>query len=97
MVWLFSGLRTDEIRRLRLGCIRWQEDSSGEQVCLLSVPVHKSGSAFTKPVDRLVGETIEAWEKVRPEQGKTIDLKTGEAVHYVFLFGARHFGTTYLR
>jgi hypothetical protein len=96
MVWLFSGLRTDEIRRLRLGCIRWQEDSSGEQVCLLSVPVHKSGSAFTKPVDRLVGETIEAWEKVRPEQGKTIDLKTGEAVHYVFLFGARHFGTTYL-
>jgi integrase len=96
MAWLFSGLRTDEIRRLRLGCIRWQEDSSGGQVCLLSVPVHKSGSAFTKPVDKLVGETIEAWEKVRPEQGKTIDLKTGEAVHYVFLFGARHFGTTYL-
>jgi integrase len=63
MVWLFAGLRWNEIRRLRLGCIRWQEDSSAQRVCLLSVPVNKTSTAFVKPVDKLVGEAIEAWEK----------------------------------
>jgi hypothetical protein len=28
----------------------------GDAVCLLDVPVNKTGTAFTKPVDRLVGE-----------------------------------------
>ena len=26
LTWLFSGLRSDEISRLRVGCIRWQQD-----------------------------------------------------------------------
>ncbi len=26
LTWLFSGLRSDEISRLRVGCIRWQHD-----------------------------------------------------------------------
>jgi integrase len=26
VVWLLSGLRCDEIIRLRLGCIRWQSE-----------------------------------------------------------------------
>jgi integrase len=26
VVWLFAGLRRNEIRRLRVGCIRWQRD-----------------------------------------------------------------------
>jgi len=26
VVWLFAGLRSDEIARLRLGCIRWQDE-----------------------------------------------------------------------
>jgi hypothetical protein len=48
VVWLFAGLRSDEIRRLRVGCIRWQYDgshvSTGETppskaaVCWLDVP-----------------------------------------------------------
>jgi hypothetical protein len=69
MMWLFSGLRTDEIMRLRLGAIRWQpptEPGEGERVCLLDVPTNKTATAFTKPVDPLVGDAIEVWEQARP-------------------------------
>jgi hypothetical protein len=63
LTWLFSGQRSDEIARLRLGCIRWQHDSAGirgddprvlarDAVCLLDVPTHKTGSSFTKPSTR---------------------------------------------
>ena len=31
-------------------------------VCLLDIPTHKTGTAFTKPVDPLVGRAIEAWQ-----------------------------------
>ncbi|MDZ8107440.1 MAG: hypothetical protein RM338_17730 [Nostoc sp. DedQUE12a] len=69
IVWLFAGLRSDEIYRLRVGCVRWQKNDvvipgtnqlvSKDAVCYLDIPVHKTGSAYTKPVDRLVGEAIE--------------------------------------
>jgi len=26
LTWLFSGQRSDEIARLRVGCIRWQRE-----------------------------------------------------------------------
>ena len=79
LTWLFSGLRSDEISRLRTGCIRWQHDGqpvpgdardvlADEAVCLLDVPVHKTGTAFTKPVDPIVGQAIEAWQSARPAQ-----------------------------
>jgi hypothetical protein len=68
VVWLFSGLHWEEIRRLRLGCIRWQQDVPGERVCLLSVPVNKTNTAFTKPVDTIVGETIENWKRSVPHK-----------------------------
>ena len=74
MVWLFAGLRWNEIRRLRLECVRWQENAPGERVCLLSIPINKTSTAFTKPVDTIVGEMIEAWEGDRPEQVKLIDF-----------------------
>lgn len=42
LTWLFAAQRSDEIARLRVGCIRWQPgDSIGpaaEPVCLLDVP-----------------------------------------------------------
>jgi hypothetical protein len=52
-VWLFAGIRGDEIRRLRVGCVRWQPDN-GSSVCFLDVPVNKTGTAFTKPVNGVV-------------------------------------------
>ena len=51
-----------------------------DAVCLLDVPVHKTGTAFTKPVDPLVGQAIEAWQALRPEQPTRLDRKTSEQV-----------------
>ncbi len=88
LTWLFAGLRNNEIVRLRLGCIRWQREDAavpgaaetlpGGSVCMLDVPVNKTSTAFTKPVDPIVGESISAWEKVRPKGVKLPDPKTGE-------------------
>ncbi len=90
MVWLFGGLRSDELLRLRVGCIRWERQESGVRgSCLLDVPVHKTGTAFTKPVDPLLGDAVTAWEAVRPIQPRLADRKTGERVHLLFAFRAR--------
>lgn len=92
LVWLFAGLRSDELSRLRVGCVRWQQPSSGageRPVCLLDVPVHKTGVDFTKPVEPQVGEAIEAWEAVRPAQPQHRDRKTGERVDLLFMHRAR--------
>ena len=72
VAWLFTGLRRDELVRLRLGCIRWQPRNGSpgaglahvagdDATCLLDVPTHKTGASFTKPVDPLVGEFIARW------------------------------------
>jgi integrase len=106
LVWLFAGLRCGEIRRLRLGCVRWQRDDvtvpgrgevlPKEAVCLLDVPVQKTGPAFTKPVDPLIGEAIAAWEGERPEQPPLVDPKTGELVHILFVYRGRRVGERFL-
>jgi integrase len=106
IVWLFAGLRSDELRRLRVGCVRWQREDArvpgtGEMlakdaICWLDVPAHKTGTAFTKAVDSLVGEAIAEWEQVRPSQPVAVDRKTGEAVHYLFSYRARQIGPEYL-
>jgi integrase len=106
LTWLFAGLRSNEIVRLRLGCIRWQRDDAtvpgtgevlpADAVCLLDVPVNKTGTAFTKPVDRIVGEAISAWEKVRPQGAKQSDWKTGEVVDFLFLIRLRPVGVAYI-
>jgi integrase len=95
-VWLFAGLRSDEIVRLRVGCVRWQQGDvrvpgsdevlPKDAVCLLDVPTHKTGRAYTKPVDPAVGKAIAAWEAVRPEQPLVVDLKTGERVPLLFCY-----------
>jgi integrase len=94
--WCLSGLRGDEIRRLRIGCIRWRaeesvardgtESSPNDALCFLSVPVNKTGTAFTKPVHWVVGKRIEAWERVRPAQTLSLDAKTNEMVNFLFSF-----------
>lgn len=106
LVWLFTGLRADEICRLRVGCIRWQKDDlvvtgtdevvPKDTVCWLSVPVNKTGAAFTKPVDHIVGEAITAWERVRPAHRKEIDHKSGEMVEYLFSHRGRSISMDYI-
>lgn len=92
LVWLFAGLRSNEISRLRVGCVRWQHASSeptGGPVCLLDVPSHKTGTDFTKPVDPLLGRAIAAWQDIRPMQPQSVDRKTGEYVDLLFTYRAR--------
>ncbi|HTV33794.1 MAG TPA: tyrosine-type recombinase/integrase [Methylocella sp.] len=99
LIWLFAGQRSDEIMRLRVGCIRWQKaaDSGSESsICLLDIPVHKTGAAFTKPVDPLVGRAVEAWEAVRPIQPLLFDRKTGEAVNLLFAIRGQPVSKTYI-
>ena len=65
------------------GCIRWQTDAAGidgvrtsaatedglaqDAVCLLDVPTHKTGTAFTKPVDPILGQALDAWAGGPPD------------------------------
>ncbi|MGX9890509.1 tyrosine-type recombinase/integrase [Streptomyces sp. NPDC002276] len=60
-----------------------------DAVCLLDVPAHKTGTAFTKPVDPLLGQTINAWEALRPRQPRRTDRRTGEQVDFLFSYRAR--------
>jgi len=106
VTWLFAGLRSDELVRLRVGCVRWQreetrvpgtdESLSPNAICWLDVPVHKTGTAFTKAVDLVVGEAITEWERVRPVQPAGVDPKTGELAHYLFSYRGQRIGKPYL-
>ena|SRR5437867_1031115 len=97
ITWLFAGLRSDEIVRLRVGCARWQPrvDGARDQVCLLDVPAHKTGAPFTKPVDALVGQAIDAWEAVRPAQPPLLEPRTGELVAILFCLRAKRVARDY--
>jgi integrase len=108
LTWLFSGQRSDEITRLRAGCIRWQHDGAPiagdspqvlarDAVCLLDVPAHKTGTSFTKPVDPILGQAIQAWQAIRPGQLPPFtDRRTGERADLLFAFRARRVSTPYI-
>jgi integrase len=107
LTWLFSGQRSDEIARLRVGCIRWQHRGAAiagdsqqvlarDAVCLLDVPAHKTGTAFTKPVDPILGQALDAWQAIRPGQPKFTDRRTGEHADPLFAFRARKVSSSYI-
>jgi integrase len=99
LLWLFGGLRVDEILRLRLGAVRWQPDSTdhdGPAVCLLDVPTSKTATPFAKPVDRTVGEAIDRWQAFRPAQPRFVDEKTGELVELLFAWRGARIGAKYI-
>jgi hypothetical protein len=96
LVWLFAGLRRDEIRRLRVGCIRWnsakQNGAEKQSVCLLEVPANKTSGPYVKPVHRAVGEAIEEWQQIRPATKTIVDDKTGELADLLFVNRGRPLG-----
>jgi hypothetical protein len=107
VTWLFGGLRSDEIARLRVGCIRWQHEETAiagdsdqvlarDAVCLLDVPTHKTGTAFTKPVDPILGQAIEAWQALRPSQPQLLDRRTGQQVDPLFAIRAHRISSYYI-
>jgi integrase len=100
-VWLFAGCRVDEIRRLELDCVSWDEgtdEQTGQTypICLLRVPHNKTSGPFTKPVDPLVGQLIDAWKLVRPPQPDITDRKTGQRRPHLFTHRAQLVGKDYL-
>ncbi len=106
-VWCFAALRSDEIVRLRVGCVRWQYEEvmiaeTGEMLpkdatCFLDIPVNKTETAYTKPVHPLVGKRINEWEQLRPkEQPKALDGKTSEPVQYLFSYRGKRLSKDYI-
>ena len=65
-------------------------------ICLLDIPTHKTGTAFTKPVDPLLGQAIEAWQAVRPDQPRLLDRKTSERVDFLFAVRAKRVAKHYI-
>src|SRR6266480_1234735 len=107
VVWCFAALRSDEIVRLRVGCVRWQYEDvmvpeTGETlpkdaICFLDIPVNKTMTAYTKPVHPLVGQRIHEWERVRPsEQPRQIDGKTSETVPFLFSYRGMRVAKAYI-
>jgi integrase len=107
LTWLFSGQRSDEIARLRVGCIRWQHEGTAitgdsdqvlarDAVCLLDVPAHKTGTAFTKPVDPILGQALDTWQAIRPSQPQFPDRRTGERADLLLAFRARRVSSSYI-
>ncbi|KJZ29886.1 hypothetical protein TW83_17625 [Paracoccus sp. S4493] len=99
ILWLFGGLRRDEIHRMRVGAIRWSslpEQGEASQTCLFDVPVNKTGRAFTKPVDSIVGTAIEEWEAKRLPHPQDVDTKNGERVDWLFVHKGRRMGAAYI-
>ncbi len=107
VVWCFAALRSDEIVRLRVGCVRWQYEDvmvpeTGEilpkdAICFLDIPVNKTMTAYTKPVHPLVGQRIHEWERVRPsEQPRQIDGKTSETVPFLCSYRGTRVAKAYI-
>jgi integrase len=107
VVWCFTALRSDEIARLQVGCIRWQHEDvlipetgevlPKEATCFLTVPVNKTLTSYTKPVHPLVGKRINAWEQIRPQdQPHALDKKTRETVHFLFSYRGKHLASRYI-
>jgi integrase len=106
MVWLFAGLRNDEIIRLRVGCAARRVDrtiirGNAEAVargtlCFMEVPANKTSNSYVKPLDAAVGDAIAEWERVRPAAPASIDDKTSESVNYLFTYRLRRVGRPYI-
>lgn len=107
IVWCYAALRSDEIRRLEVGCIRWQREDvtvaetgdllPKDAVCFLSIPVNKTDTSFPKAVNPLVGQAIAAWERERPaDQPPLPDRKTGQLTDHLFRYRGRLIGESFI-
>ena len=108
LIWVTAARRSDEIRRLSVGCVRreWAPemlDEQGHQVepaeelCYLRVPTNKMRGDFYVPVPAYVADAIEVWESVRPPNQEPIeDRKTHKLTHYLFQYRNELMGRNFL-
>jgi integrase len=98
LIWVTAARRSDEIRRLQVGCVRreWapemhdehgQQIEIGEEIAYLRVPVNKMKGDFYVPIPLYVADSIEVWESVRPQNQKPLmDRKTRKPTNYLFQY-----------
>ncbi|OUJ69483.1 tyrosine-type recombinase/integrase [Hymenobacter crusticola] len=101
-LWVHSGMRSDEIRRLEVGCVRLisaefkeKNDSLPVPVCMICVPDNKSGASFEKPVHSIYKNVI-IWQKYRPSTDKQEDYLSKRLVNYLFSYNGRLISKGYL-
>jgi integrase len=98
LLWVTAARRSDEIRRLQVGCVRreWapeMRDEQGNQIepeaelAYIRIPTNKMKGEFYVPVPAYVADAIEVWESVRPpNQRALVDRKTRKPTHYLFQY-----------
>ncbi len=108
LIWVTAARRSDEIRRLQVGCVRreWAPEMRDEhgvpiepeaELAYLRVPVNKMKGDFYVPVPLYVADAIEVWESVRPPNQKAlIDRKTGKPTKYLFQYREELMGQHFL-
>jgi integrase len=98
LIWVFGGLRNDEIRRLRVGCIRLEDEASVEAqpTATLRVPANKTSGRFEKPISHLAAKALLQWQALRPKTPPLLDSKTGELCHFLFVYRGRRLGQSYI-
>ncbi len=108
LIWVTAARRSDEIRRLNVGCVRreWapeMRDEHGvpiepaEELCYLRIPTNKMRGEFYVPVPAYVADAIEVWESVRPpNQGTLLDRKTHKPTQYLFQYRNELMGEKFL-
>jgi len=108
LIWVTAARRSDEIRRLSVGCVRreWVNemyDESGqrlepaEELCYLRVPTNKMKGEFYVPIPSYVADAIEVWESVRPPNQEMLeDRKTHKPTKYLFQYRNELMGQKFL-
>jgi len=108
LVWVTAARRSDEIRRLSVGCVsrEWAPemcDEQGKQIepaaelCYLRIPTNKMRGGFYIPVPSYVADAIEVWESVRPPHQKMLeDRKTHKPTNYLFQYRNELMGRNFL-
>ena len=108
LLWVTAARRSDEIRRLQVGCVRreWapqMRDEQGQQIepeaelAYIRIPTNKQKGDFYVPVPLYVADAIEVWESVRPPNQRTLlDRKTRKPTQYLFQYRNKLMGRTFL-
>lgn len=109
LLWVTSARRTNELLRLRVGCVRreWAAtmlDETGQplaagdgELCYLHVPPNKTSGAFWIWIPDYTADAIVAWERLRPGyQARWLDPKDNAAVDLLFLVRNKPLGKGFL-
>ena len=108
LIWVTAARRSDEIRRLQVGCVRreWvpeMRDEQGTQIepeaelAYIRIPTNKMRGEFYIPVPLYVADAIEVWESVRPpNQRALVDRKTRKPTRYLFQYRNELMGKAFL-